>query len=85
MFKLDFSEEGFDNIILKNERNLVQVKTNVFYDEQAWEWKAAYNKKNNTCFNVLRLFHSKRSTYHQKFVCIHGDKRHKGIRKTYTG
>lgn len=71
--------------MLRNEKNQVHVKMSVFDDDEAWRWKGVFAKKNNITFNVQRLYHTSRSTFHEKFMCIHGDKRHQGIRKTYTG
>ncbi|KAK4300177.1 hypothetical protein Pmani_027605 [Petrolisthes manimaculis] len=82
---LDFDDEDFNNIIINNEKHLVQVKTNAFNDTEAWKWKEVFTKKNNVCFNVSKLYSGERYTYHQKFICINGDKRHKGTIKTCTG
>lgn len=84
-FQLDFTTEGFSNIILKNEKDEIQVKTNAFSDEDAWRWKEIFTMKNNVSFNVSRYLTGVRYTFHQKFICIHGDKRHKGVIKTNTG
>lgn len=84
-FQLDFTTEGFSNIILKNEKDEIQVKTNAFNDEDAWRWKEIFTMKNSVCFNVSRYFTGVRYTFHQKFICMHGDRRHKGAIKTNTG
>ena len=55
-FNLNFTEDGFDNIVLRNEKNLVHVKTNAFNDDDAWWWNEAFARHNNITFNVKRLY-----------------------------
>ena len=75
-YNLDFTNEGFSNIVLQNEKNLVHVKTNAFDDEEAWRWKTVFTKHNNIAFNVDRLCNTARCVFHEKFMCLHGEKRH---------
>ncbi|KAK3861585.1 hypothetical protein Pcinc_032497 [Petrolisthes cinctipes] len=84
-YNLDFTDEEFSNIVLKNENNEVHVRTNAFDDNEAWRWKEVFTKKNNISFNVQKLSKSVSSTFHEKFICIFGDKHHKGVRQIYTG
>ncbi|XP_066947909.1 uncharacterized protein [Macrobrachium rosenbergii] len=44
-----------------------------------------FTARNSTTFNAARLYHGVRYRFHEKFICLHGDSRHKGVKKTYTG
>ena len=82
-----FKSKGFDNIVEKREDGL-QVRTNVF-DENQWEqWRYLFSELTYTSFNVAKTLEGSqetRSEFRQSLMCLHGDGRHKGIRKTFTG
>ncbi|XP_066958963.1 uncharacterized protein [Macrobrachium rosenbergii] len=82
---LNFTEEGFSNIVIRNEKNIVQLRTNAFDDDEALRWKEVFTARNSTTYNAARLYHGVRYRFHEKFICLHGDNRHKGVKKTYTG
>lgn len=86
-FVLDFSAEGFDNIILSEKEEEVRLKTNVKTEVEALQWKQIFCRKNNMCLNVKRAYTSAhlKNTFHRKLMCHHGDKRHHGKKKLYTG
>ncbi|KAK4317593.1 hypothetical protein Pmani_011329 [Petrolisthes manimaculis] len=86
-FVLDFSAEGFENIILCEKDEEVRLKTNVKTEVEALQWKQIFCRKNNMCLNVKRAYTSAhlKNTFHRKLMCHHGDKRHHGKKKLYTG
>ena len=49
----DFSEEVFDNIVIKEERGLVEIQTNANSKESALRWKNIYCEKFNFFFFFL--------------------------------
>lgn len=83
--KLDFEDSGFNNNVIKSDPNYVHLKTNVKNEDDAWRWKAILEKKNNILFNAKKILKTQLCIYHQEFICVHGEKRHKGRKKTYTG
>ncbi|KAG0722314.1 hypothetical protein GWK47_044693 [Chionoecetes opilio] len=85
MTSLDFVDDGFQNIILEGTVDTLRIRTNAMNEEEALRWKDVFCKKNNVCFSHKNVYTPKRNTYHKKFQCMHGDKRHKGVKKTFTG
>lgn len=41
----DFQDEGFDNIVIENETNSGQGKTNIWNSEEVKRWKEIFEKK----------------------------------------
>ena len=82
---LDFHAEGFSIIILKESENELSFRLNVTTVEEFHSWKNLYTLHNNTCLNVKKTRPQVTSKHHGWYQCLHGDIRHKGVIKTYTG
>ena len=82
---LDFDAEGFSTIIIKESENELSFRLNVKTVEEFRCWKNLYTLQNNTCLNLKRTRNQVTSEYHGEYQCLHGDIRHKGVKKTYTG
>ena len=81
----DFSEIGFENVIVFDEPDHVIIRSNVRTEDDVEKWKNHYCKAFNTTLNSSRLYDVTRCLFHRRYVCTFGDKRHKGKKKTYTG
>ncbi len=84
MLELNFEDCGFTNVVIKNDPSYVHLKTCIRSSDEAWKWKEILEEKNHLRFNAKEKENSL-SLYHQRFICLHGEKRHKGKIKTYTG
>lgn len=82
--RLQFEDEGFDNRVIENTKGRVHIRANVWSDEDAVKWKETFEKKNKLCFNVWKVKDNTRN-FRRIYVCLHGDKRHKGVRRTFSG
>ena len=79
----DFSEQGFENIVIKQEKGLVELRTNANCKESALEWKDTYCQKFNTSFNVRQTYPVEKCEFHARYICLFGDHRHKGIKNQH--
>ena len=52
----DFSDDGFNNIIVKEEDEVIEIRTNAVTKEQALDWRTSYCRKFNCSFNVLKTY-----------------------------
>lgn len=80
----NFGGSDFHNIVVRSEDGFVSVRTNANNADDVSKWKDIFCAKNNLCFNVHRTYDVQRTAFHKKFICLHGDKRHAGIKKTNT-
>ena len=86
MPSVDLSSFGaFKNIILKEEDDCIILKTNVKTPEDVEEWKFLYSQKNNVTLNIVRSYDVVRFALHRRYMCNCGEKRHNGMKKTFTG
>ena len=81
----NFENAGFGNIIVKEEDGLTIIRTNVYNEEEFKRWKDVFSAKNKQNFNVKFKSEGDKLILHKVLSCIHGDKRQRGIKKTYTG
>lgn len=81
----DFGDNGFKNIVVKEENDNIVLRTNVKNEQDVEKWRNAYSKNFNSTLNVMWTYKVQRFAFHRRYICIFGDKRHKGIRKTFTG
>ena len=81
----DFSDSGFHNTVVKEESELVIIRSNVKNEDDVEKWKNIYCRAFCATFNSARSYDVQKCLLHRRYICIFGDKRHKGKRKTYTG
>ena len=83
---LEFEDEGFSSVIISETEETVYFRINLKSGEEFQRWKEHYMQKNNTCFNVKRAYpRSQWKLFHKTFICLHGDVRNNGKKKTCTG
>ena len=83
---LEFEEEGFSSVILSESEDTVNFRINVKCEEEFQRWMELYMKYNHTCYNVKRVYAcGERILFRKRFICLHGEARSKGQKKTYTG
>ena len=82
----DFDVDGFENIVDQSEENVIQIRTNASTVERAMQWLQAYMKKFKTSLNVVEKFKVKKKLMMKhNYMCQHGNKLSRGIKKIYTG
>ncbi|XP_050726518.1 uncharacterized protein LOC127003657 [Eriocheir sinensis] len=84
--KYDFADDGFKNIVVQNDANTVQLRTNAATEERAMQWLQVYMKRFRTALNrVLKRHVGKKLLFCCYYRCQHGIKKSQGKKKTYTG
>ncbi|KAK3894550.1 hypothetical protein Pcinc_001706 [Petrolisthes cinctipes] len=83
-FDLNFAE--FTNVIVKEEAEVICLRTNAKSEHDVDCWKQVFCRKNSTTLNIKRTLRANiRYMFRQRLFCLHGDRRHKGKIKTYSG
>lgn len=82
---LNFESDGFTNVDIKHEQDILTLNTNVSTKEEFKKWLEVLCNKNKLCFNVYKSHPvGERKILNKKYICLHGVK-HKGVKKTSTG
>lgn len=80
----EFEKLGFRTLLTKREHNLMHLRVNVMNEEDAEKWRIAYCVENKVTLNVFRT-HRRKVFFRKTYICLHGDKRHQGKKKDFTG
>ena len=81
-----FNEKGFENMVIKRAENEIQCRTNVRDEAALNVWKELYCMTSRSSLNVVKTSEDDvHNVFCQHLKCQFGNKRHKGVRKHYTG
>ena len=82
-----FKTQGFVNVIGTKIDDELRLRVNLFEREDFEKWKVIFSELTCSSLNCEKLLPAgkgRKVVFGQRLICQHG-RRHKGIKKTYTG